>query len=74
MIRVIGILVCLILSVLSGGAIWFPFKSWCFAQVPAVQYAGLIKIAILIGVGYFGGIGIPLIFIVLAFMCWQLDG
>ena len=51
----------------EGGELWFPVKDYLFALVnPVWAYAGLVKILILFLIVYFGGIGFPLIFMVLA--------
>jgi hypothetical protein len=65
-------LFCFTLSVVFGWLIWGKFLGWCFNQIPPVQYAGLIKVALTIIVGYFGGVGIHLIFIVLGFMAFGI--
>lgn len=48
-----------------GWVAWFPLRTWCFEQIPSTaQWAGIAKIAILVIIGWAGGIAIPLTFII----------
>ena len=67
--KIIGAL-CLVLSVVSAWAIWFPLRLWAYSQVPVCEYAGLIKLILLIVLGYLGGIAIPIMFLAFATICF----
>ena len=66
-ISVIGSMLMASIGCLIGWLCWFPFREWCFSQIPAAaQWAGLAKLLMVILIGYFGGIALPLLFIFLA--------
>jgi len=59
------------LSVLTAWLAWWPLREWMFSVIPStVEWAGLAKIAVVVLIGWGGGIVVPLILLALGFVCW----
>ena len=53
-------------SVLVAWLMWGPLREFCFSLIPATaEYVWIGKLAILVVIGYFGGIAVPLFLLML---------
>ena len=61
-----------VLSVLSFWGIFFKLAPWIVSLLPQTSdWYKVFKVVVYVLVGYFGGIGIPIFFIVLGFIVWM---
>ena len=62
------LLICLIPAILAIWVFWFPLRQWAFNLIP--ENMELLKIVVVFLIGWFGGIAIPIILVVLGLMIW----
>lgn len=63
-------LTCFALAGLIGWAIWFPFRAYLFSVIPDNKWGPLLKVIVTVGIGYFGGIGLPAALVVFGLIAW----
>lgn len=62
-----------IIGCFIGYLMWGPLRAYLYGLLPVNAYTGIMKIVVLLLVGYFGGVAIPVIGLGMSVVLWAQD-